>query len=132
MGRERWEERPGSLFSPHTHAPKGSPELSQAVPGLPQQVGCFCRWLGTPGLRDLLCWHRAAPEASLLARVPSTTLLTKGFKPSSLQGGPAFADHPVEHAAAHPLCSWPSPAGPSAPPAPGAKPEAQPILGPKS
>lgn len=84
MGREGWEEHPGSIFSPHTHAPKGSPKPSQAVPGLPQQVGCFCRWAVTPGLRDLLCWHWTVPEASLLASVPSTTLLTKGFKPSSL------------------------------------------------
>ena len=49
MGRERWEERPGSLFSPHTHAPKGSPELSQAVPGLPQQ-GPGGLMACTPGL----------------------------------------------------------------------------------
>lgn len=46
MGREGWEEHPESIFSPHTHAPKGSPKLSQAVPGLPQQVGCFLQMSG--------------------------------------------------------------------------------------
>lgn len=52
MGREGWEEHPESIFSPHTHAPKGSPKLSQAVPGLPQQVGCLLQMSGdawTPG-----------------------------------------------------------------------------------
>ena len=67
MRREGWGEHPASIFSPHTHVPKVSPELSQAVPGLTRQVGSFCRSEVPPGLHDLLCWHRPVPEASLLA-----------------------------------------------------------------